>query len=157
VISGDPRAEPSFIGPKPNNNAKTPTAFPPPPTNAMSSPSRQTLRTAYRHLLKAAYAAVQYTVPERFIVRDKLRRAFRFSPTSRYNPQRIHNTLEFLDLAATKRGLEHKLVKNLCLVHYHHVSFRKKRFAPFPGREREKEMVTRRAVDKRQRRTRSWR
>ncbi|KAA8895482.1 hypothetical protein FN846DRAFT_785006 [Sphaerosporella brunnea] len=94
----------------------------------MSTPSAQTLRTAYRHLYKASLAAVQYTVPQRFVVRDKLRKAFRYTPASRYNAQRIHNTLEFLHHAATKRGLEHTIVKNLCLIHYHHVSFRKRRY-----------------------------
>lgn len=97
----------------------------PPPTNTA------TLRHAYRALLKASLAAVQYTVPERYVVRDKLRTAFRFTPASHYSPRRIHNTLDFLWTAAEKRGLEHKIVKNLCVVHYYQMAFRKKRFVPF--------------------------
>ena len=94
-------------------------------------PSAATLRLAYRALLKASLAAVQYTVPERYVVRDKLRTAFRFTPVSHYSPRRIHNTLEFLWTAAEKRGLEHKIVKHLCRVHYYQMTFRKKRFVPF--------------------------
>jgi hypothetical protein len=95
----------------------------------MSSPTvtAQTLRMAYRKLYQASLAAVQYTVPQRYVVRDKLRKAFRMTPASHYNQRRIENTIQFLQTAAEKRGLEHKIVKNLCLVHYFQHSFRKKR------------------------------
>ncbi|KAF8248299.1 DUF1763-domain-containing protein [Wilcoxina mikolae CBS 423.85] len=93
----------------------------------MSTPSPQTLRLTYRQLYKVALAAVQYTVPARYTVRDKLRTAFRSTPASHYNERRISNTLDFLHTAAKKRGLEHKLVKNLCMVHYYQLSYRKKR------------------------------
>lgn len=82
---------------------------------------------AYRKLYQASLAAVQYTVPQRYVVRDKLRKAFRMTPASHYNQRRIENTIQFLQTAAEKRGLEHKIVKNLCLVHYFQHSFRKKR------------------------------
>jgi hypothetical protein len=98
----------------------------------MSTPSPQTLRLAYRHLYKAALAAVQYTVPARYTVRNKLRSAFRFTPASHYNARRISNTVDFLRLAAEKRGLEHKLVKNLCIVYYYQISYRKKRCVRIP-------------------------
>ena len=105
-------------------------------------PTPQALRTAYRHLYKAALRAVQYTVPQRFVVRDKLRAAFRAAPRparpttagqAQFDPRRIANTIAFLETAAARRGLEHKLVKNLCLTWYH-AHYRRKRYVPTPLR-----------------------
>jgi len=111
--------------------------FPPPDKTAISSPetrlfgmsttSVQSVRQAYRLLYKAGLAAVQYSVPNRYCVRDKLRKAFRSAPASQYNQRRIDNTTQFLWSAAEKRGMEHKIVKNLCLVHYYQIAYRKKR------------------------------
>jgi hypothetical protein len=94
----------------------------------MSTTSVQSVRQAYRLLYKAGLAAVQYSVPNRYCVRDKLRKAFRSAPASQYNQRRIDNTIQFLWTAAEKRGMEHKIVKNLCLVHYYQIAYRKKRF-----------------------------
>ena len=83
----------------------------------MSAPSLQTLRATYRDLYRGSLRAVQYSVPARFCVREKLRTAFRLTPVTHFNPLRIKNTLDFLAIAAEKRGLEHTIVKNLCHVH----------------------------------------
>jgi hypothetical protein len=85
----------------------------PPMSTAESS---ATIVSAYRSLYRAGLRAVQYSVPNRYIIRDRLRRAFRESPTSDFSPRRIANTIRFLNNAAQDRGLEHKLVKNLCAV-----------------------------------------
>ncbi|KAF3936476.1 hypothetical protein ABW19_dt0208429 [Dactylella cylindrospora] len=111
------------------------------------SPSRQTLLHAYRHLLRAGLRAVQYSSPARYAIRSKLRHAFRRDnsnntslklynatsfPSSRrptifplaYSQTRIDNTIEFLNTAARRRGLEHTIVKNLCYVEYRRDSMR---------------------------------
>jgi len=83
--------------------------MPPPPT---------TIPHAYRHLLRALLRSVQYSKPSRYIVLDRLRSAFRSNPAHDFEPQKIARTLEFLDGATKVRGLEHKILKNLCLVWY---------------------------------------
>ena len=79
----------------------------------MSSPSGETILTAYRHLFKRSLRAVQYSKPARFVVRDRMRKAFRDSPVDAFDAQRVAKTLEFLSGAAKTKGLEHKIVKNL--------------------------------------------
>jgi hypothetical protein len=74
--------------------------------------------TAYRSLYRSALLAVRYSRPARYVLRDRLRRAFRDSPATDFEPDRIANTILFLRAAATDSGLEHKVVKNLSLVWY---------------------------------------
>jgi len=83
----------------------------------MTSP--QDVIHAYRSLYRTALHAVRYTSPARYVIRDRLRRAFRDSQPSDFEPDRIANTILFLEAAAQDRGLEHKVVKNLCKVWYH--------------------------------------
>jgi hypothetical protein len=78
--------------------------------------SNKVIVLAYRHLYRAGLRAVSYTTPNRYVLRDRLRRAFRESPTSDFEPERIANTVQFLNNAAKDRGLEHRLVKSLCRV-----------------------------------------
>jgi hypothetical protein len=78
--------------------------------------SKEAIVLAYRHLYRAGLRAVSYTTPNRYVLRDRLRRAFRESPTSDFEPLRIANTVEFFNNAAKDRGLEHRLVKSLCRV-----------------------------------------
>jgi hypothetical protein len=73
----------------------------------------------YRTLFRAALRAVQYSKPARYTARDRLRNAFRSNSPASYDTQKIASTLEFLHGAATTRGLEHKIVKNL--MHVWHV------------------------------------
>lgn len=68
---------------------------------------------AYRQLYRCGLRAVQYSVPNRFVLRDRLRRAFRESSISDFEPDRILNTIRFLENASKDRGIEHKLLKNL--------------------------------------------
>lgn len=82
------------------------------------SASRQEIVLAYRHLYQHSLRAVQYAKPARYIVRDKLRNAFRESTPKPYEPSIISNTLLFLDNAAKSRGLEHFILKNLLFVHW---------------------------------------
>lgn len=68
---------------------------------------------AYRHLSKTLLRATQYSKPARFVTRDHLRSAFRSSPLSAFDAQRISRTIEFAQGAIESTGLEHKIIKNL--------------------------------------------
>lgn len=72
----------------------------------------------YRDLYRAGLRAVQYSSPARYTIRDRLRRAFRECPVEDFEPQRIANTLEFLEGARKTNGLEHHVLRNLLLVWY---------------------------------------
>ena len=76
-------------------------------------PSQAEVIQAYRNLYKHLLRAVQYSKPARFTARDHLRRSFRKSDPDDYDEARITRTLELLDSAATSKGLEHRMVKNL--------------------------------------------
>ncbi|KAH8811776.1 hypothetical protein F5884DRAFT_289614 [Xylogone sp. PMI_703] len=76
-------------------------------------PNAQHIIYAYRHLYKALLHAVQYSKPARYVGRDKLRHAFRKDNLSNFDPVKIERTIEFLQIAARERGLEHRIVKNL--------------------------------------------
>ncbi|KAK5167992.1 uncharacterized protein LTR77_006559 [Saxophila tyrrhenica] len=77
------------------------------------SPSKQEVTHAYRHLLRAGLHAVQYSKPARYVIRDRLRYAFRHHPPGHFNAARVNRTLEFLEGAAGSKGLEHRVVKAL--------------------------------------------
>lgn len=81
--------------------------------------SKQDIIRAYRNLYRAGLRAVQYSAPARYTLRDRLRRAFRASPASDFDQQRILNTLEFLNGATKTTGIEHHIVKSLLMVWWH--------------------------------------
>jgi len=72
--------------------------------------------SAYRDLYRTALHAVRYARPARYVIRDRLRRAFREAPAEDFEPARIANTLRFLEAAGADRGLEHRVLKTLCHV-----------------------------------------
>ncbi|KAG9194615.1 hypothetical protein G6011_04650 [Alternaria panax] len=78
--------------------------------------SQQAVIHAYRHLYRHSLRAIQFSKPARYTLRDRLRLAFRKGSATDYEPQRIQNTLEFLQYATKESGLEHKIVKNLLFV-----------------------------------------
>jgi hypothetical protein len=77
------------------------------------SATRAEIRLTYRKLYQSALRAVKYTSPDKLIVREKLRHAFRELPAESFDAARIARTVEFLDNAARMKGLETKIVKNL--------------------------------------------
>jgi hypothetical protein len=77
--------------------------------------NRDILHT-YRALLRASLRAIHFSRPARHTLVSRLRLAFTKNPASAYNPQKVANTLEFLEYARTQTGLEHKILKNLLLV-----------------------------------------
>ena len=82
----------------------------------MAAPSKATLLHAYRALSRAALRAVRHSAPSRHVLRARLRRAFRSSDASAYDPRRVANTLLFLRAAAADAGAEHRALKALCHV-----------------------------------------
>ena len=79
----------------------------------MTAPSTTTVIHAYRHLHRHALRAVQYSKPARYVVRDRLRAAFRAKAPKPFDRVRVARTLEFLDGARRSKGLEHVLLKRL--------------------------------------------
>ena len=79
----------------------------------MTTTSRPEIILAYRHIYKSLLRAVQYSKPARFVVKDRVRDAFRKSQPDAYDSARIARTLEFLDGATRAKGLEHRILKNL--------------------------------------------
>ncbi|KAE8348404.1 hypothetical protein BDV28DRAFT_143568 [Aspergillus coremiiformis] len=73
---------------------------------------------AYRHLYQQGLKVVNYSTPSRHVLLRTLRSSFRSSSHNDFDPQRIANTLRFLQRAADITGLEHKIVKNLMIVRY---------------------------------------
>jgi hypothetical protein len=71
---------------------------------------------AYRHLYRHGLRAVQFSKPARYTLRDRIRLAFRKGSVADFQPERVANTLEFLQYATRENGLEHKIVKNLLFV-----------------------------------------
>jgi hypothetical protein len=71
---------------------------------------------AYRHLYRQSLRAVQFSKPARYTLRDRLRLAFRKGSAHDFEPQRVQNTLEFLQYATRENGLEHRIMKNLLFV-----------------------------------------
>ncbi|KAG0131701.1 hypothetical protein HOY82DRAFT_484864 [Tuber indicum] len=90
-------------------------------------PDSTTIIHSYRALYKAGLAAVQYSSPARYSIREKLRKAFRSSNPNRFSQQRVDNTVRFLRTAARRKGMEHCIVKNLCKVAYWQLHSRKNR------------------------------
>ena len=78
--------------------------------------SNEAIIHAYRHLYRHSLRAIQFSKPARYTLRDRLRLAFRKGSPADFEPEKIQNTLEFLQYATKGRGLEHKIIKNLLFV-----------------------------------------
>ncbi|KXX74375.1 hypothetical protein MMYC01_207109 [Madurella mycetomatis] len=68
---------------------------------------------AYRKLLRAGLRAVQFSQPSRTTFVQQLRKGFR-DPNGTLELERVRRTVWFLNAAAQERGLEHRILKNLC-------------------------------------------
>ncbi|PKY00948.1 DUF1763-domain-containing protein [Aspergillus campestris IBT 28561] len=73
---------------------------------------------AYRHLYRQGLKAINYSTPSRHVLLRNLRKSFRTSYRQDYDPQKIENTVRFLQRASDVAGMEHKIVKNLMIVRY---------------------------------------
>ncbi|KAF2265854.1 DUF1763-domain-containing protein [Lojkania enalia] len=71
---------------------------------------------AYRHLYRQGLRAVQFSKPARYTLRSRLRDAFHRGTSTDFFPEKIANTLEFLQYATVENGLEHKILKNILFV-----------------------------------------
>lgn len=68
---------------------------------------------SYRHLYRHALYAVRYAVPERYVIRDELRRAYRSGSVADFNREKIVETVAFLQSATEEAGTAHKIVRNI--------------------------------------------
>lgn len=73
---------------------------------------------AYRHLYRTGLKTIRYSKPNRYVLRNVLRAAFRKAQPEEFEPSRIVSTLGFLERAGETNGMEHKIVKNLLHVRY---------------------------------------
>ncbi|ETN45672.1 uncharacterized protein HMPREF1541_09505, partial [Cyphellophora europaea CBS 101466] len=80
--------------------------------------STKEIVSAYRSLYKRGLRAIRYSRPARYNLRDILRRSFREEPSSSFDPERLTNTLRFLQRADVDNGMEHKIIKNLLFIRY---------------------------------------
>lgn len=72
---------------------------------------------AYRQLLRAGLRAVRFSQPSKSVITQALRDGFR-DPQGTFEAERVRRTVWFLLQAGAKRGLEHKILKNLCRVRW---------------------------------------
>src|SRR4051812_26375543 len=85
-----------------------------PMASALPIPKKTDILTSYRHLLRPALRAVHFAYPQRYVVRDVLREAFRdYRGVETYDRKRIRNTIFFLNSAAHEAGLESRVLKSL--------------------------------------------
>lgn len=81
-------------------------------------PTNHEIVTAYRHLWRWALRGIQYSAPARFVLKARIRQAFRTGTPEDFNHAKIENTLEFLRGAATSTGVEHHVLRSLMLTWY---------------------------------------
>lgn len=81
-------------------------------------PTNHELTTAYRHLYRWGLRAIQYSAPARFVLKARIRQAFREGNRSDFDHAKIGNTLEFLRGATASNGTEHHVLRNLMLCWY---------------------------------------
>ena len=75
------------------------------------------VRSVYRRLWRAAHIAVHNRAPSKGPIRNILRNAFR-TETQLPSAQEIENTEQFLLTAGRRKGVEARVVKNLCQVYF---------------------------------------
>lgn len=70
---------------------------------------------AYRHLYRDLLRAIQYAKPARYTALYQLRAVFRDKEAT-YNEGVVNRTRAFLKSAASVRGVEHCVLKNLLII-----------------------------------------
>ena len=90
-----------------------------------SNPSINVLPVAqaYRSLYRAGLHAVQYSSPARHTLKRILRTSFRNGEPMDFKPDRIANTIVFLENAARETGMEHKILKSLLHTRYWQIQY----------------------------------
>ncbi|KAF2102419.1 DUF1763-domain-containing protein [Rhizodiscina lignyota] len=85
----------------------------------MCAASSKDILTAYRNLYRQGLRAVQYSLPARITLRDRIRRAFRRGDPADFDQNRVNNTLVFLSAATVVAGVEHHVLRNLLLTWFY--------------------------------------
>ena len=79
------------------------------------------IRASYRRFYRIGMKAVQYSVPARYCMLTKINRIFRTIKQlrDRTAEQAVQDkTYQFLQVASESKGIEHKIVRNLCMVEW---------------------------------------
>ncbi|PGH05620.1 hypothetical protein AJ80_08312 [Polytolypa hystricis UAMH7299] len=79
---------------------------------------RRAILLAYRHLYRTGLRTIRFARPARYVLRGILRSAFRSGSPEGFEPQRIVNTLQFLQRASEATTTEHKIVKTIIHVRF---------------------------------------
>ncbi|ODQ53988.1 hypothetical protein SAICODRAFT_6770 [Saitoella complicata NRRL Y-17804] len=90
------------------------------------------VRSLYRKFWRQAHRSVMWVSPQRFVIASKLSSAFRSPTPQDLDPVRQANTLAFLKSAAETLGVEHRVVKTLCFVHWSRYYDLKTAMKPYP-------------------------
>lgn len=79
------------------------------------------IRSQFRRFYRISMRAVQYSSPAKYCMLAKVKRCFRHMtphPDALVEARIRDNTYDFLERAAREKGLEHKIVRNLCFVEW---------------------------------------
>jgi len=71
----------------------------------------------YRKILKSGLKAVCFALPSRYCIRDIIRGGFE-DENFRPSIEIIQNTITFLDNAGRRKGIEDRIVKNICFMQW---------------------------------------
>ena len=82
---------------------------------------------AYRQLYRQALHAIQYSSPARYVLQRQISIAFRNGTVEDFKPQKVVNTIRFLENATKERGLEHHILKNLMRIRWWDTQVTKRR------------------------------
>ncbi|EMR09131.1 hypothetical protein PNEG_02474 [Pneumocystis murina B123] len=102
------------------------------------------VRRLYRQFLRIGCQAVCNSIPAKYIIRDKIRAAFRILPPP---TEKIVNTLQFLIRASKRKGLEHAILKNLCYLDQSKKLYVKRRRKPLSMMKEEEMFLYKRVYD----------
>ncbi|KAK1150331.1 hypothetical protein N8T08_000233 [Aspergillus melleus] len=101
--------------------------------NGLSRADTTAVIHAYRHLYRLGLKVVNYSTPSRHVLLHTLRSAFRAGTREEFQPQKIANTLSFLQRARDVAGLEHKIVRNILMVNYWEQPIMRKEYRVLKG------------------------
>lgn len=73
---------------------------------------------SYRHIHRTVLQTIRYSAPSRYVLRGVVRAAFRKGKPDEFDPQRIVNTISFLQRAAYPLTMEKKILKTMTMVRY---------------------------------------
>ena len=104
---------------------------------SFSTTTNLSIPQAYRALYRTGLHAVQYSSPARHTLKRILRTSFRDGEPADFKPDRVANTVMFLENAARETGMEHKILRNLLHTRYWQIQYdtRREKYVQWPLEE----------------------